>query len=39
MTTLLLAIASLGLIPVMEWISKKVPDMTGEGGENGFHHQ
>ena len=30
MTTLLTAIAFLGLIPVMEWISKKVPGYTGE---------
>ena len=30
MTTLLMAIGALGLIPVMEWISKRVPDHTGE---------
>ena len=33
MTTLLMAIGALGFIPIMEWISKKVPDYTGEEEE------
>lgn len=30
MMELLIVIGCLGFIPVMEWISKKVPDYTGE---------